>query len=193
MDHFCSNIFAFSPSSFSRTHSSNCMHSLHVGSGIPSISPQSDFPDESYKSACSSMCSAASTVASALCSIEASVSFPSSSETKFDLARHLTFRLNEEQESRKRRCDSEEGWQRLCSRNAPSERHGHDSFANVYRFDQNSSLDFGKRKGCISGTQPDLFPPESQQHSLEEFSLGSGDPYAASDVSIAPRNNKIYS
>ncbi len=182
MNHYFSNAFAFSQPSVE----TDC---LHVGSGIQSFSPLIDASDDSFKSACSSMCSAASTVASALCSIEGSVSFPSSSETTFDLAKHLTQRLNEQQqESRNRRCDSERGWRRSTDRNAPSERRHLDSFGDTFQAAQYWQLDFSERSR-ISAPRPDQFLPLSMQHpALEEFSLGSGNPYAACDLSLAPQN-----
>ena len=181
MNGYFSNAFAFAQSPYS----SNEAECLHVGSGFQSFSPLIDTPDESFKSACSSMCSAASTVASALCSIEGSVSFPSSSETTFDRARHLTLRLNEQQEPRNRRCESERGWRRCADRNAPSERRPLDSFGCTYQAEPLSALEFTvsvSRSGFSSASR------QEQPPVLEEFSLGSGNPYAACDLSPACRS-----
>ena len=180
-NHYFSNAFGCSQS-LPRSYS-NETECLYVGSGTQSFSPAKDVSDEIYKSACSSMCSAASTVASALCSIEGSVSFPSSSETTFDLARHLTMRLSEQQESRNRRCDAERGW-RHC--NAPSERHRLDSFGDTCQAEKLSFIDLSDRRRCASPAPRQEQPPPA----LEEFSLGSGDPYAACDLSPVARINK---
>uniref|UniRef100_A0A7S0MBK0 Uncharacterized protein n=1 Tax=Cryptomonas curvata TaxID=233186 RepID=A0A7S0MBK0_9CRYP len=185
MNGYFSNAFAFSPSSpsSSRAYSSSEAECLHVGSGIQSFRPLIDTPDECCKSACSSMCSAASTVASALYSIEGSVSFLSSSEITFDLARHVTLRLNEQQEPRNRRRESERGWRRCADRSAPSERRPLDSFGGTCQAEPISSLEFTVSRSGISSA-----PRQEQPPVLEEFSLGSGNPYAPCNFSVAARN-----
>jgi hypothetical protein len=173
-------------------HSTSCVYStpneneyILMGSGIPSFSPLVDIPDERYLFSCSSMCSAASTaVASAICSMQESLSFPCSSETTFDLARHLKLRLCDDEESRKRKQDPERGWRR-CGRNNPSERYHLDGFGcigNTNLIHEISLIEFAKPRSCCGVPRPEPFHPENRQSAaLEEFSLGSGDPYAACD------------
>ena len=168
-----SNAFALQASSPSCTDSSNEPDFLHVGSGIPTC----DAPDECFLSACSSMCSAASTVTSALCSIEQSVSLSSSSETTFDFATQLTLMLNGQRDSRKRPCDSKRGWRRCADRNAHSEHRHLDSFGNTHQAAHYS--------GCISAPRPEQRETSGFHPALEEFSLGSGNPYATRDLSLA--------
>ena len=183
MNGYFSNAFAQSPPSSSRTYSSNEAECFHVGSGIQSFSPLMDTPHECFTSACSSMCSAASTVASALCSVEGSVSFSSSSETTFDLVRSLTLRLNEQQEPRNRRRESDRGWRRCADHNAPSERRPLGSFGGTCQAEPPSSLEFTVSRSIISSA-----PRQEQPPVLEEFSLGSGNPYAPRDLSLAAQD-----
>ena len=187
MNGYFSIAFAFSQFSPSRTHSSNeAEDCFHVGTGIQQFSPSNDSTYECFKPECSSMCSAASTVVSALCSIEESVSFPSTSETTYYSSRHLTLKPNEQQEPRSRQSDSERGWRRCAYRSTPSERPSLDIFDRTHQAEKFTILDYSLAPRSCTSTAP----RQGQPPALEEFSLGSGNPYAACKLSLAAQSNK---
>ncbi len=181
MQHYFSNAFAFSTAAPAFIPN---IDSLHVGSGIPNFLPLFSRKDEveSLHSSCSSVCSAASTVASAVCSIGDSISFPVSSETSFDLTTRLNFEFASERghvPAKERTCNSNRGWKRSAYDNERD-----------CRTDGSSSLDFIEQKRCIESSYKQGNPGSAlrgcnlaEESALEEFSLGSGSPFASSDFS----------
>lgn len=180
MQHYFSNAFTVTTSA--HTASIKNLDSLHVGSGSPSFLPSfyRKDEDENSHSSCSSVCSAASTVASAVCSIGDSISFPASSETSYDLTTRLNFEFSCEREhapASKRPCSANRGWKHSAYE---SERD--------WRSDGSFHI-FVERKRCIKSS--DKSGPESSlrvydESVLEEFSLGSGSPFASDNYQLKP-------
>mmetsp|Transcript_39256 Transcript_39256/g.82203 ORF Transcript_39256/g.82203 Transcript_39256/m.82203 type:complete len:191 (-) Transcript_39256:240-812(-) len=183
MQHYFSDAFAFSTSASPASLTN--VDSLHVGSGFPNFLPlfiRKD-EDESLHS-CSSVCSAASTVASAVCSIGDSISFPVSSETTFDLTTRLNFEFSSEKEhapARKRTCNSNRGWKRSAY---DSERECRTDSSSLLDFiAQNRGLESSCKQGNpgSAGSALPICKPATEC-ALEEFSLGSGSPFASGDL-----------
>jgi hypothetical protein len=181
MQHYFSDAFAFSSSAHTaHAASTKSMDSLHVGSGSPNFIPfyRKD-EDENLHSSCSSVCSAASTVASAVFSIGDSISFPVSSDTTFDLTTRLNFEFSSERElapaRNQRTCNSNRGWKRSA----------HDTEREC-RPAGSSLLEYVAKKRCHEssrtlGDSASALLVQANDSGLEEFSLGSGSPFASGD------------
>ena len=156
---------------------------LHIGSGTPCTNNPLVLMGEwdcGAQSACSSMCSAASTVVSALCSMN-STSFPASAETTFDLARNVDKRFLMEDEQRQARKRSRDSSWLLSSIPRSCES------SDVRRVRQ------GKRGRNIRPCNYDIeqwafdasILTESATSNLEEYCIGSGDPFGRCEP-VAP-------
>ena len=168
---------------------------LHVGPGIPSFDAHfiqkngSNGGDASVscgtESACSSMCSAASTVASALSSMN-SVSFLASSKTTFDLARNVALRFSieaEQNQVRKRALDSEPEVRVSANPGRHCPDYIYPCQGKRARHSQ-PSADYIEQWDC------DLSSPVTS--SVEEYSIGPGNPYTRIDKIFlsSPMTNK---
>jgi hypothetical protein len=193
--------FANATNSSSQEDSLQYTESLEIGSGQPSFSSwpfckEAEAADACFQAVSSSVYSAASTIASAACTTESSLSFPSSSKTNFDLLRILALSFiggQEHADGRNQYFDSGRGWQR---------------FADI-RTERRNRLDFDEKSQAKQARHPESI---EQRHStlesesklpysttttagccqpvLEEYSLGSGNPYASVKSLLSHRTNE---
>ena len=162
---------------------------LHVGSGCPTTI-NSWLRDESdYASTCASMCSAASTVASALNSME-STSFPATHQTSVDLANKVAMKFLKDPPSRnrKRTLESENEWERSASPRSIEIVHPTSRCRNCENISKMESCDRNYMGKCIDGgktnSTPEITAHVRRESDVEEFSLGSGTPYACSEAAF---------
>ncbi len=138
-------------------------------------------------SACSSMCSAASTVASGVSSAEGPLSFSSSSDTTFGSGRNPANwsrggQGQEHADARSHYCDADRGWWQCAE--TRSERKHRMAFEDVWPAKWAARAESFARRSCnlepkLRGSFVDC--ADRQQPELEEYSLGSGIPYALGD------------
>ncbi len=187
MNHCFANAFTV-PSTSNQTFPSRDIHPLEIGSGEPwlsmwSLRKQADASDACFWSAGSSVCSAASTVASGVRSVDGSVSFPSSSDTSFDLERNLAYWSRGEQkyaDAASHSSDSERGWRRCAD--TQSEKRDRVVFEDTRPTKRAARPENIARSCCTLETNlPGSFEDHRQRPVLEEYSLGPGDPYASGE------------
>ena len=146
--------------------------SMHIGGGVPTPMHCFCLEDDDYQNeadqSCSSICSAASTVASEFSSIEAPISFPATASTvSFDFAASLSMQLSE-RFSACRRAREIQMSAKSChqSRSCPYEK---------------GSEKLAESKASGSNSYTRACSERLGESNLEEFSLGSGDPWKSQE------------
>mmetsp|Transcript_9372 Transcript_9372/g.20119 ORF Transcript_9372/g.20119 Transcript_9372/m.20119 type:complete len:201 (-) Transcript_9372:314-916(-) len=185
---------AFTVPASSNQFATQEIESLEIGSGEPSFSAwplrkQAEASDPCFWSACSSMCSAASTVVPAVDLAERSLSFPSNTDATFDLERNpancVTNGSRGEKghgDTRSRYCDLERGWRRYAA--TQNKRKDSMAFGDAWQAKRGACPENIARRQCtLECKLPGSLMAFSDRQPLvlEEYSLGSGDPYASGE------------
>jgi hypothetical protein len=158
---------------------------LEVGTGEPCLSAwilrkQAEASDACFWSACSSMCSAAPTVSSEVISAEGSLTVPFSSDTTFHSARNPAYwPLREEvhADARSHYCDADRGWRECADIHSEGGQETRFEDACIAQGAMRPE-NFARRSCTFEPKRPGSIAVRRQQPVLEEYSLGSGNPYA---------------